>query len=139
MRLERLSPANWFDFSVGAHRVVFGEEKDPSTDRIDYALLAVDAEKPVAYITCRELDSETIYWQFGGAFPGTRGTAVSFRAYLLFIAYAKAHYKRVATLIENTNLVMLKMAMKVGFRIMGVRLFKGQVLLEHLLEFQEAA
>lgn len=136
IKVERFSRAEWREFSENAHFVCFGKHKPAEWDRIDFALLVVDEEKPMGYVTCREIDAETLYWQFGGAFPGTRDTHRSFRGYQAFVDYCKPKYKRISTLIENDNLVMLKMAMKVGYRIIGVRSFKGSILLEHLLEFE---
>lgn len=137
MNIERFSPAAWKEYSAHAHRIAFGEVMPEGLERIDFALLLVDGKKPLGYVTCRELDSETIRWQFGGAFPGTQGTAVTYRGYQAFVRHAMRDYKRIGTLIENTNVVMLKMALKVGFRVIGVRMFQGSVLLEHVLEFGE--
>lgn len=106
-------------------------------DRIDFALLAVtDSGSPAGYVTCRETDNETVYWQFGGAFPSIKGTVLSMRAYEDFINWTRERYSRVYTLIENTNSAMLRMAQKVGFSIIGIKNFKGQILLEHLMEFK---
>ena len=43
-------------------------------------------------------------------------------------------YKRITTYIQNTNSPMLRIAMKVGFKIIGTRTFKGDVMVEFLLE-----
>jgi hypothetical protein len=85
------------------------------------------------------MDAETLYWQFGGAFPGTIGTIHSFGCYEQFLAWCGDKYSRVTTLIANDNLVMLKMAMKVGFRIQGIRYYGGDVLLEHVVGFRKEA
>ncbi len=134
IRIERFDRREWMKLSENAHRVCFGTLKPAEWDRIDYALMAV-AEQPVGYLTCREFDAETVYWQFGGSFPGAKGTLLSWRAYQAFVDYAQSKYKRVTTLIENDNLAMLKMALKIGFRVIGTRTFRGSILLEHLLEF----
>lgn len=137
MIVELVDAETWKkEFSEAAHKIAFKELKPASWDRIDYALLAIDGDVAAGYVTCRELDSESVYWQYGGAMPGTRDTIKSFRAYEAFVQWHKSRYKRVATYIENTNTVMLKMAMRVGFRITGVRNYQGSILLEHLLEFQ---
>jgi RimJ/RimL family protein N-acetyltransferase len=119
-----------------AHLAVFGEKRPSDMDRVDYTLLGIDQEKdqPLAYITVRELDQESVYWQFGGSFPPIRDTVYSFRLYQEMLRWTFDRYQRVTTLIENDNTVYLKMAAKVGFKIIGVRTFKGKVLLEHLLE-----
>ncbi len=139
MKLVTFTPQEWEGFSENAHKIAFQEHKPAHFDRIDFALLAVGRdETPAAYVTCRELDHASVYWQFGGAMPGSKGGIPAFRAYEAFVRHAKTHYERVTTLIENTNTPMLKMAMKVGFRIVGIRNFKGSILLEHLLEFSDA-
>lgn len=121
--------------SKNAHLISFGEKREPSIERIDFALLAVSEHKALGYITCREADAETVYWQFGGPFPGTKGSSVSFRCYQAAVEWCKLRYDRVYTFIENSNKAMLKMALEVGFLIVGVRVFKGQILVELLLEF----
>lgn len=133
--VDELSASEWAKWSEQAHGAVFDEHKPASWDRIDFALVARRGDQLLGYVTCREWDSKTLYWQFGGAFPGTRATSLSFQGYQALVDHCKRRYERITTLIENTNLVMLKMAMKVGYRIMGVRNYRGEILLEHLLEF----
>lgn len=137
VRVIKLSPSEWEKMSEDAHLVVFDELRPTRMDRIDFALLALDRDDNIcAYVTCRELDEESVYWQYGGSFPGSRDTIKSFQAYQAFVRFSKENYKHVGTLIENTNQVMLKMAMKVGFIITGIRNFKGSILLEHQLDFR---
>ncbi len=122
--------------SENAHRAVFGKLKPAGFDRIDYALLAVSDGVPRAYATAKETDFETVHWEFGGAFAGTIGTTASYRAFKGFIAAEQeAKRKRIRFYVENTNEPMLKLAMKTGFRIQGLRNYGGTVLLEHVLEF----
>lgn len=136
IRIEQIQPMQWRLFSERAHLLCFGKNKPVTWDRIDFALLGLEQDEPLGYITCREVDATTLYWQFGGAFPAIRGSFHSFRVYEEFVKFCKDQcYERITTLIENDNLPMLKMAMKVGFRVIGVRTFKGSILLEHLLEF----
>lgn len=139
IEIDQLTKKQWAEHSEQAHAICFKAHKPKEWDRIDFALVVRDDQKLMGYVTCREIDAETLYWQFGGAFPGTVKTSLSWKGYQAFVEYCKSRYKRVTTLIENTNCVMLKMAMKVGFRIVGIRTFKGDVLLEHLLEFEHAA
>lgn len=134
MRVERFSQADWRLYSEKAHLICFGQHKPAHWDRFDFALLAVDHEKPLGYVTCREHDPETLYWQFGGTFPETKGTIKSWRVYEALTNYCRSNYRRLTTLIENDNLTMLKFAMKMGYRIVGVRVFQGKPLLDHLLE-----
>lgn len=139
MKVVKVTPEAWKDMGEMAHLLAFGKHLPIEKTRIDFALLVVDSnDKPMGYVTCKELDADTLYWQFGGAFPDTRDTVRTFPGYQAFVRFTKElGYKRIATYIENTNAVMLKMAAKVGYRIVGVRNFGGAVLLEHLLEFRE--
>lgn len=133
MKLTILSPEDWAELSEAAHLVAFDRRRPCGTDRIDYAAVAEDSDgTPVGYITVHEVDAETTYWQFGGSFPGSRGTAKVVRAYEAFLDWTKrAGYRHVFTLIDNMNTPMLRLAMKVGFRIMGAKLHDGRVLVEH--------
>jgi len=135
VEVKQIHKNDWKVFSERAHLACFNESKDSSMDRIDFALIVEDGARMMGYLTCREHDSETLYWQYGGSFPGTRESSLTFVGYQAFVAWCKERYKRITTVIENENIVMLKMAMKVGFRIVGVRNFKGHVLLELVLEF----
>lgn len=136
MRVIRYEKEDWKRYSKEAHLICFKENRAQDLDRIDFALFGVGSgDVPCGYITCRELDAETLYWQFGGAFPSVKGTALSYRCYVDFAEWCRPRYKRILTFIENENVVMLKMAMKIGFRIFGIRNTKEQILLEHLLEF----
>lgn len=133
--VTQLHPDEWNQLSEKAHLVTFNTHKPREWDRIDFALIVQNERDMMGYLTCREHDAETIYWQFGGAFPGTRESSLTFQGYKAFVEFCKKRYKRCTTLIENDNFVMLKMAMKVGFKIVGLRLYNGAVLLEHVLEF----
>ncbi len=137
MRIVRLEKEQWAELSEKAHRVVFSENKPSSMERIDFALVAEDDESNLhSYTTCRELDATTLYWQYGGSFPGTKGTVRSLEAFRGFLRYAKeAGYERVCFYVENTNKAMLKLAMKCGFLISGIRNYKHHILVEHILEF----
>lgn len=136
-RIDVLGPDEWKHLSENAHLVVFGKSKPAAFDRIDYALLCADeAGTPKGYLTARELDHESVYWQFGGAFPGVEKSLLAWRIYSSFVEFEKtAGRKRIMTYVENSNVGYLKMAMKAGFRIIGTRCVGGTVLLEHALEF----
>lgn len=138
MNVVKIMPAEWRTLSEAAHLVVFSEKKSSESDRLDYALMVEDKlGTPMQYVTCRELDAETLHWQYGGSFPGTKDTILSYRATQLLLRYIKeAGFKRISCYVENTNAPMLKLAMKVGFLISGVRNFKGSIMLEHVKEFE---
>ena len=134
-RIVCLTEKEWEPMATDAHLSVFYEEIHPLQQRVDYALLYVDKDNvPMAYMTCREMDTSSVYWQYGGSFSGTQGTIKSFKAYNAFAEWHKERYKYISTLIQNENTVMLKMAMKIGFKIVGVRMFEGLVFLEHTIK-----
>lgn len=142
MKLIIIDKETWrTDYSEAAHQIAFNKNKPASWDRIDFAVLLVDPETdlPAAYITCREMDHETVYWQFGGVLPGTIKTPKSMICFETFIEWAKNVYKRITFLVENDNYPMLNIAMKKHFRIVGIRNFKQTILLEHMLEFNGGA
>ena len=136
IKIEKIPAKEWIElYSEMAHRAVFKRIKPAHFDRIDFALLAKEDETVMGYITCREHDHETLYWQFGGAFAALKGTPQVYPVLEALIAECRPNYKRVYCLIENTKTPMLYLAMKAGFRIMGVRAYQNSILLEHLLEF----
>ena len=136
MELKKLSKEEWKHLCANAHLVCFNESRDPEMDRIDFALLTVKDSVPGAFVTIREVDSESIYWQYGGAFPSIRGTTEVLKHYKSFFNWcADSGYKRASTLIENTNVPMLKLAMHCGYRIIGIRMFGGLILCELKVEF----
>lgn len=123
------------NFSENAHKLAFGTFKPSQTERIDYALLVVNEveDTPLGYTTVRELSSDSCYMQFGGALPEYKGHFRVLEGYTEVINFLKLSYKRITTFIENTNLPMMKLAMKVGFKITGLKHYNGTVLLEHTL------
>lgn len=136
-KLLKIDKDAWKDLSESAYLTVFKEFYNKDLDRIDYALLAVNEfDEPIGYVTCRETDAKTIYWQFGGAFPPVKDTIYTFKVYNQFVEWHRDKYDRIHTLIKNDNVVMLKMAGKIGFLITGIKNFQGKILLEHTLELR---
>ena len=138
MIVAKLSSAEWAQYSEQAHLICFNEIRPEKMNRIDFALTTVLDSVPQTYMTCREIDEETIYLQYGGAFPSAKGTTKSFTGYVEMLLELSQSYKRATTLIENKNTAMIRFAMKVGFEIIGIRTFDGKIYLEHLLNFGES-
>lgn len=134
IQVEQLFPDEWRSISESAHLAMFDEKRSSSMDRIDYALVLKDEKGLCGYCTCRELDDESVYWQYGGAFPGTHGTSKAVEVYMILVEWAHEKYKRITTLVENENVRYLKLAMHAGFRIIGCRNFGGKILVELLNE-----
>lgn len=127
---------NWAE---AAHKTCFSEIVPGGFYKIDYALLVGDPESPLprGYCTVRELDDESVYWQYGGAFPGTINSIHSARCYEALVEWTKQRYERITTYVQNTNVAYLKLCMHFGFRIIGVKNFKGRIFVELLNEFEE--
>lgn len=133
--VQKLTAKEWAAMSEGAHLICFNEQRPSSMDRIDFALIVVRDQELLSYCTVRELDSESCYWQYGGAFPNAKGGPESVYSYRRYLDWCfLSGYKRVTTYIENTNLPMLKIALKTGFLIIGTRTFKNKIYLELLNE-----
>ncbi len=123
----------WAAYSENAHLAVFDEKRPSEFNRIDFALLVVENENPLGFVTVRELDEKSIYWQFGGVFKTAKDTHKSFQVYKQGIDYCvNQGYENISTLVESENIVMLKFAFKLNFRIIGVRIFKNKVYCELL-------
>lgn len=138
MIVKEIGPIVWKTLAESAHLGVFGEFRDKDKDRIDFALLAINEQDiPVGYMTCREMDADKVYWQYGGMFEPFRNTIASWKVYEAFRDWHKEKYQAAYTRIENDNIAMLKMAWKIGFRIIGTRYYNGVVLIEHELKFGE--
>jgi RimJ/RimL family protein N-acetyltransferase len=138
LEIKSLSGAEWRHFAHTAQVLAFRQTRDPSMDRIDFALLAVKNGEPCGFVTVRELDSESIYWQFGGAFPQIKATVHVQTVYREFVKACAGKYRRVTTLVENDNVPYLRLAMAAGFRIIGVRVYGGTVLVELHMELSHA-
>ena len=82
IEIIKIEPSHWVKlFSEDAHMAVFGENKPATLDRIDFTLLALDNDKPIGYMTCREFDSESVYWQYGGVVDEKKGTVYAMKTY----------------------------------------------------------
>jgi len=136
MHVIYLTSEQWKQHAESAHLICFDERRPAGMDRIDFALMTIEGSEPQSYCTIRELDSESAYWQHGGSFPSAKDSIRSMKSYTLFKNYMiEAGYKRISTYIKNDNIVMMKMAFKIGYRIIGTRTFKNEIYIELLNEF----
>lgn len=138
IEIDVFTKEQWAEHAAKAHMIVFAEATPTAYKYIDFVLCVRQGFKLMGYLTCRKTDDDTLYWQYGGTFPGTRGSSLSYQVVKHCYEYSRKHFKRAHVLIENTNLVMLKMAMRVGFRITGIKNFNGTIFLEHHAEFTDA-
>lgn len=137
VQVVRIEPDEWAArFSEEIHKLVFKEIKPSFADRISYALLFVCQEEVVGYLTVRETDHETVYWQFGGVLPGVRRRLLGRGCVAAALEWQKAYSKRVMLYTQNTNLPMLKLALGYGFLVIGTRTFKNWVMVDLIKEFE---
>lgn len=130
-----LLPHQWKEMAENAHVAVFDETWDKNLERITFALLMVDKEDQIiSYATAQEIDKETVYLQYGGAFPKFRGSPVVYKSFCEMVDFLKKSYKTIRTYVENVNYPMLKFYMKNNFLVTGVRYFKEFTLLENCYE-----
>lgn len=135
-KILKVSPAEWESLRKDAHAVAFGAYP-ALPERVDYALLAMNESfEPLGYLTARELDDESVYWGYGGGTPESKDSLKAVRTYQALVDWTRERYRYVTTRIENDNIRYLKLAMSVGFRVIGTRTVKGTVLLEMMLDFK---
>jgi hypothetical protein len=131
VNLQRYSAIEWQTVSEDVHMTVFGEIRPQEMNRIDFALVVWHVI-PLGYVTCREFDYETVYMGYGGCLQ--RNSLQNVRGYQMVLNELSI-YKRAVTLVENTNIAMLRLAMSQGFLITGFRNHKNTNLIELTLEF----
>ena len=131
INVKRIEKSEWVSLSRDAHVSVFKEEWEAEKERVDFALLTTDSEDQlIQYATLRELDSESVYIQYGGSFPTYRGSIPAYRSFQAILRWLGERYPNVTFLTENTNLAMLKFAIREGFIIVGLRATKKSIMLE---------
>ena len=136
IKVEPITAEDWKRFSEMAHIAVFDKDKPKELERIDYAILVVDEKEdcPIGYVTCKELDGDTVYWQYGGFFKDFQKSIKVVHSIKKVRDWCFERYKTIATRVENTNFPMLKIYMSLQFRIVGLRVYNSGVYLEHLLD-----
>jgi len=137
VQIKVLSPEEWYRYAEEAHKLVFNHHRDPWIDRINFAWVTYDEVGAIGFVTCREFDCHTLYWQHGGALQERRGVA-AIKSFEAILNKARDKYRRVTTLVENDNVNYLHLIMKYGFRVIGLRVFEGKILLELTMEFKSA-
>ncbi len=135
--ITKHSAEEWKQISEDAFSLVFNEFRPFGMNRIDYALVAVetDSDEICGFITCKELDGETVYWQHGGALPKYQKRIEVYRVFLQFLEWSRNHgHTKILTYVKNDNTAMLKFYMSLEAKIIGVKYINGEIFLEHLIE-----
>lgn len=135
MRVEKISKDQWALLSKNSNAAVFGEQVNPSSERIDFAYILLMEESMKGFASCQERDADSVHIQYGGiALPFQHKKIASKTMHLLLHKLAE-QYKRVTMLVENTNVPMLRLALSHGIYPIGIRTYKGSVLVEMGKEF----
>lgn len=136
LRLEILTRDEWQVLAPMAHVAVFEEAPPSSLSKIDYAMLVTtDDKKIVGYVTVRDASDDVCYWQYGGVFD-LKNKLRAVRAFELCLGWAANRYRRITTLVKNTNAAYLRLCLAEGFLVTGTRLFDGDLLVELHLDFE---
>ncbi len=118
-----------------AHVISFACRRPGDMDRISFALIGGEEKTPHYFVTVRELDSESVYIQHGGLFPLIKGQGKGSACFSEIVAWLWGRgYKRINFLTENTNTPMIKLGLNNSFKVVGMRVFEKELLLEMLLE-----
>jgi len=134
MRVERVD-GDWLRENIETlSHAVFNEVRSSEIDRCQFGLMAYKDKEPIAYVTCIEFDSETLYWQIGGTFENIRGGFSVVPCFLHMVDWSLKNYKRITMRVNNENVRMLNLAMRIGFRICGTWNFNNMIFLELLME-----
>lgn len=137
IRVEKISPQAWKSIGAKAHQLAFGEGRPTGQERLDFALLVLEDDTILGYMTCRELDAVTLQWLYGGVI-GKSHACLTWRGLRAAIHWCKAAgYEKLLSIVENTNRAMLKLELTLGFLIFGLRMHAGHVLVENFLSLEE--
>ena len=124
-----ITKKEWDEYKDGYYRALFGTQRG-DLDSIDYCSLVIFRDHIAGYVTVKELDKKTAYWQLGGVLPKFQNTVFSVKGYKDLIGWFSERYKYIRTRIVNTNTKMLRMALKAGFLIIGTVMFHNKVYVE---------
>lgn len=131
--IKRIEKEDWKLLASQAHESVFDETWDADLERHDYVLVTVDEDNTlIQYATIHEADRDSAWLQYGGSFPKYRGSISALQSFKTILKYLFEKYLYVSFYTENTNAPMLKFGIKEGFLIIGARIFKGKLMLEHI-------
>lgn len=123
LELVKVQPEVWKEVSAETIKHSLGYDWPPEKNRVSFALVvqSSDDKTPYCYSTVVEFDSESAYMQHGGNFPSAYGTALTAKGYFKMIEFLRGQYKNLSTRILNKNLPMIKLALSVGFLIVGTQ------------------
>lgn len=127
IEIVKVTKNEWDKMSEKTIEYSFGETAWGSDmNRVSYAILAQDSASlvPYGFATIIEIDAQTAYIQHGGTFPSTLGSAIGGRGFFKIIEYLRNRYYHVQMRVRNTNISMLKLALKAGFITCGTHMDK---------------
>jgi RimJ/RimL family protein N-acetyltransferase len=124
-----LTPKEWEEHKDSYYSKVFGKLRG-GQERIDYCLIVFCKGEIGGFLTCKELDVQTVYIQYGGVVPELRGTVYSASGVAAVTRHLSERYRFVRLRVDNSNASMLRVALKLGFLIEGLIHFNKNILLE---------
>jgi len=131
--IKVISPETWKECSEKVHSIVHQTHRHPEFERIDYVLVSNDNTDTYGYITVKEWDKDSVYWDFGGSIP-TASSVKVYNALMEAINFTFEKHKKITMHTYNENIPMLKLAMKAGFRIIGIKSIENNIFCELELE-----
>lgn len=128
--VQRFTSAQWEPIAESAHKALFGVVREGALNRHHFVVAIYGDGVLGGYFTCLEMDSETVYIQYGGVFPNFEKTVHVVPGYLKMLSFLRANYKRASTKIDSKNIPMLKMALQAGFEIVGTSLHDNKLFID---------
>jgi len=108
-------------FIEDLHKSIFGDSIPADYFRYDSCLITQDDDNNlVSYVLIREISSETIELGWGGTSKDSRGI-LSKISLDLFTQECLNHYENVTLQTCNKNLPMLRLALSLGYIVVGCR------------------
>lgn len=137
MNLLLMTPIDFEAMAEDAHMAIFGEFKDRKSNRFDFVILVEEEVRtqllkqeervPVGLMACKEIDAESVWILYGGAFEKFRKTSIIVPGFHMMIDFLRTKYKRVRIDSKTSNIAMIKLAYSKGFEIVGVENQLGEM------------
>lgn len=120
-----ITKKEWDVFGETLHQSVFNWFRSRDDDKCDYAIIIEKDSHVAGFITVRELGVKRAHLLFGGVIPSFRGTLNTVLTYSTILDNLAKCYDTCTTCIENTNNDMLRISLKLGYKIIGIKTIDG--------------
>jgi ribosomal protein S8E len=120
VKIHKASKQEFDTVVYKTHMAVFEDKVEETFFRYDYALFTEDGNgEPISYTLCRELNEDTVEMAYGGTVKEHRGLS-SKESMMMILNELLSTYKRAVFQTKNTNFPMLRLALSLGGKIIGV-------------------